>query len=976
VHRIPTLSAAVLALLLLVPAAGLAQSGSSIAGVVKDATGGVMAGVTVEAASPSLIEKVRSAVTDTAGQYKIVNLVPGTYTVTFTLTGFNTIKREGIELTAAFTANVNADLKVGALEETITVSGTAPTVDVQNVTQQSVITRDILNAIPAGMKSTGQIGVLIPGVTSTSQDVGGTQFSAVGLAIHGSRLNEQAALYDGMPFNNGQGRGGQFVAITTNDATVQEMAIETAGLNAEAEASGVKINLVPRDGGNTFKGLFITSFTNHSLQSDNLSSGLKDRGLTSSATVHEAWDVDPAVGGPLMKDKLWFWASVRAQKTEQTLAGIYFNLTPFGHAYTPDLTRPALNSEKNQNASLRLTWQLTPKNKINIQQQNAAQQRPYYGYSLGQLTNAPEAVWASRSMPMYQSQITWNSPRTSKLLFDGGALFNNKDFPTFPQPDNAPGQIPYTDSGTGFTWGNYPNVWGHNASHNFNWRFAASYVTGSHAFKAGISFMHLWAWTSQDVVNNGMVLGLLNGAPRQVTIFATPFSFYELMNQDWGLFAQDQWTLKHVTINAGVRFDALNDMVPAQTLGPGPQVPTRNISFDEVTGVPAWRNTTPRLGVAWDVFGSGKTAVKVAIGKYLEAPNPPTFTRTANPAGGLVQSATRTWSDTNGDFIPQANELGPINPPNFGSTVVSTRYDPSALSNRIYNWELSAQVQQEVAPRVSVNLGYFRRWYGNLRVTDNLNIGPTDYSPYSVTAPADPRLPNGGGYVISGLYDPNFLAATNNIITLSNNYGSASEVYNGVDFTVNARLPGGVVLSGGPSVGRTESNYCFTIDSPQGSGLPPNGGTSAAGLLYCDVKPPFQPNVKVLGVYPLPWQGIQFAATFQSLPGPQITAARTFTNAEIRPTLGRNLATGAAGTATVQMIAPGTMYDERLYQLDLRASKIFRFGHHRLQANVDMYNAGNASSILGVNTTFGTNWLRPTSILQGRLVKLGGQWDF
>ena len=167
-----------------------------------------MPGVTVEASSPALIEKVRTAVTDAEGQYKIVNVVPGTYTVTFTLTGFNTVRREGIELTASFTANVNADLKVGSLQETITVSGQAPTVDVQNVTQQSVITRDVLNAIPAGMKSTGQIGVLIPGVTSTSQDVGGTQFSAVGLAIHGSRLNEQAALYDGMPFNNGQGRGG------------------------------------------------------------------------------------------------------------------------------------------------------------------------------------------------------------------------------------------------------------------------------------------------------------------------------------------------------------------------------------------------------------------------------------------------------------------------------------------------------------------------------------------------------------------------------------------------------------------------------------------------------------------------------------------------------------------------------------------------------------------------------------------------
>ncbi len=971
-------SALVMAVSLFMASSASAQSGSSIAGLVKDATGAVMPGVTVEASSPALIEKVRSAVTDAAGQYKIVNLVPGTYTVTFTLTGFNTVKREGIELTAAFTANVNADLKVGSLEETITVSGQAPTVDVQNVTQQSVITRDILNAIPASMKSTGQIGVLIPGVTATSQDVGGTQFSAVGLAIHGSRLNEQAALYDGMPFNNGQGRGGQFVAITTNDATVQEMAIETAGLSAEAEASGVKINLVPRDGGNTFKGLVIGSFTNHSLQSGNLSSGLAARGLTSSATVNQAWDIDPAVGGPLMKDTLWFWASVRGQKTEQTLAGIYFNQTPTGHAYTPDLSRPALSSEKNENVSVRLTWQVSPKNKINLQQQNAGQQRPYYGYSLGQLTSAPEAVYASHSVPMYQSQATWNSPRTSKLLFEGGVLFNNKDFPTFPQPDNAPGQIAYQDSGTGFTWGNYPSFYGHNASHNFNWRFATSYVTGSHAVKVGVSFMHLWAWTSEDVVNNGVVYGLLNGAPRQITIWATPFSFYELLNQNWGTFAQDQWTLRRMTINAGIRYDYLNDVVPAQTLGPGPQVPNRNISFDEVTGVPAWSNVTPRLGVAYDVFGNGKTAVKFAVGKYLEAPNPPSFTRIANPAGGLVQNATRTWSDANGDFVPQANELGPINPPNFGSTVVSTRYDPSVLSSRIYNWEISAQVQHEVVSRVSVNAGYFRRWYGNLRVQDNLNIQPSDYSPYAVTAPVDARLPGGGGYAVAGLYDPNFLAATNNVITLSQNYGGATEVYNGVDVTVNARLPKGIVVSGGPSVGRTETNYCFTIDSPQGTGLPPSqGGTSQAGLLYCDVKPPFQPNVKILGVYPLPWGGVQFAATFQSLPGPQITAARTYTNAEIRPSLGRNLATGAAGTATVQLVAPGTMYDERLYQLDLRASKIFKIaGRHRLQANIDVYNAGNASSILSINTTYGANWLRPTSILQGRLVKFGGQWDF
>jgi hypothetical protein len=967
----------VLAILLLLPTLGFAQSGSSIAGVVKDATGAVMPGVTVEAASPSLIERVRTVVTDAAGQYKIINLVPGTYSVTFTLTGFNTVKREGIELTSAFTAAVNADLRVGSLAESITVTGDSPTVDIQNVTQQKVMTRDVLNAIPAGMKSTGQIGVLIPGVTSTSQDVGGTAFSAVGLAIHGSRLNEQAALYDGMNFNNGQGRGGQFIAIVTNDATVQEMAIETAGLSAEAEASGVKINLVPRDGGNTFKGLILANYSDHNLQANNLSDGLIARGLTSSTTVKRSYDIDPAFGGPLMKDKLWFWGSVRAQAAEQTVAGIYYNLTPTGHAYTPDLSRPADSLERNQNESLRLTWQVNAKNKLNVQHQNASQQRPFYGYSLGQLTSAPEAIYYSKSAPMYQSQATWNSPVTSKLLLEGGVLYNNKDYPTQPQPTNAPDQVAYSDSGTGFNWGNYTSFYGHNASHNFNTRFAASYVTGSNAFKAGISFMHLWAWTSEDVVNNGVVLGLLNGVPRQVTVWATPFSFYEILNQNWGAFVQDQWTRKRVTINAGLRFDYLNDVVPAQTLGPGPQVPTRNISFDEVTGVPAWKNVTPRLGVAYDVFGTGKTALKFSIGKYLEAPNPPTFTRIANPAGGLVQNATRTWTD-NGDFIPQANELGPINPTNFGSTVVSSQYDPAVLTSRIYNWEVGAQVQHEIVSRVSLNAGYFRRWFGNLRVTDNTSIAPTDYSPYNVTAPVDARLPGGGNYVVSGLYDANRLVSQNNVIGLASNYGTASEIYNGVDITVNARLARGIVVSGGPSIGRTETNYCFVVDSPQGSGIPPaQGGTSAAGLLYCDTKPPFQPNVKLLGVYPLPWGGVQLAATFQSLPGPMITASRTYTNAEIRPSLGRNLASGAAGTAAVQLIAPGTMYDERLYQLDFRASKIFSLGAgRRLQANLDLYNAGNASSILSINTTYGSNWLRPTGILQGRLLKFGAQFDF
>ena len=179
----------------------------------------------------------------------------------------------------------------------------SPTVDVQNVVQQKVMTRDVLDAIPVGMKSTGQIGVLIPGVTSTSQDVGGSQFSGQGLAIHGSRLNEVASLYDGMQYNVGQGRGGQFVAITTNDGTVQEVAVETGGLSAEAEVGGMRSIWCPGTVATRSKGSSSASYTDHNLQSDNLNDDLKSRGLTSASTVQKVYDFNPAFGGPIVRDR-------------------------------------------------------------------------------------------------------------------------------------------------------------------------------------------------------------------------------------------------------------------------------------------------------------------------------------------------------------------------------------------------------------------------------------------------------------------------------------------------------------------------------------------------------------------------------------------------------------------------------------------------------------------------------------------------
>ena len=987
----------VITALLLVPVLAFAQSGSGIAGVVKDSSGAVLPGVVVEASSPALIEKTRSVVTDGEGQYKVLGLIPGVYTVTFSLPGFNTAKREGVELTASFTATVNADLRVGAIEETVTVTGAASTVDVQNVVQQRVLTRDVINAIPAGTKSVAALGVLIPGVVTQTQDVGGTAFSATAIAIHGSRFNEQQLLYDGVFYNHGAGSGGNFNTIVPNDATVQEVSLEVGGTSAESPNGGLRTNIIPREGGNTFRGSFFTSYTDDGLQATNLSDDLEARGLVSVPEVTRIYDINPAFGGPLLANKLWFYGSWRKQNSQQTVADRYFNSTPTLPLYTPDFDRQAQNNEENGNYSLRLTWQASARNKLSVQGQHGTQKRPYYGYACcSAFTSSPEANFYSESRPMYLVQAGWNSPLTSRLLLESSAGAASKNFATYLQPGMSESQPSWTELNTGIIWGNYQGVYGANGNFQFNTRFVASYVTGSHAAKVGVTYMHSSSHVTQSVVNNATTYqllggsgpnGVVTGAPNRVTVFATPLELNAVMRANMGIFAQDQWTIDRLTLNLGVRFDYFNAYVPAQTIGPGPNVPTRNVSFAQVDDVPNWKNTSPRLGAVYDLFGNGRTALKVTLGRYMEAPNLTTITRVMDPAAAIVNSATRPWTDTNRDFAPQPEELGPVSNVNFGNTVITQTYADDVRKTRGYNWEGSASIQHEVVRNVAVNVAYFRRWFGNLTVTQNTRVSNADFSPYCITVPTDSRLPEGGGNQLCGLFDVSRekFGQSFSLIQLADHYGDQEDVFDGVDLTVSARLGGGIVTQGGFSIGRERTNNCYAradlslVSFNTGANF--TAGTPRLDE-YCDVRPPFMPNVKALIVYPLPWWGLQTSATYQGLPGPQILANATIRNADIAPSLGRNLSscplTGTCNTTvSVGLVPPGTDYGERLNQVDFRVAKTFDFGGgRRMQGIVDVYNLFNGAAVITHNNTYGTAWLRPTQILQARLLKFGFQFEF
>ena len=300
-----------------------------------------------------------------------------------------------------------------------------------------------------------------------------------------------------------------------------------------------------------------------------------------------------------------------------------------------------------------------------------------------------------------------------------------------------------------------------------------SYVPGGHSFKFG--FYNVTAQRTSNVGDNvaHLTYQFLNGTPNQLTQRATPLYRAERQRMDLGVFAQDKWTLERLTLSYGVRFDHFSSYFPEQTLAPGLLVPTRNLTFPKAE-MASWYDVVPRVGSAYDLFGDGKTALRVSINKYVSAQGlQGTYGDTANPVNRLANIVTRSWIDGNGNFVPDCdltNVLaqdqragggdlcGTVSDTNFGRSTLSLNYDPEVLNGwgkRPYQWEFSASVQREVGRGVSVDVGYFRRWYGNFGVTDNLNLGPSDYSQFSVSAPADPRLPDGGGYTVAGFYNLN-----------------------------------------------------------------------------------------------------------------------------------------------------------------------------------------------------------------------------
>ena len=970
-------SVLVIALLVAAPAAAYAQA-ASIVGVVKDASGAVLPGVTVEASSPALIEKVRSVVTDGTGQYRIEALRAGTYDVTFTLPGFSTVKREGIELGGTFVASINADLRVGSLEETITVTGETPVVDVQSTVRQRVMDKEILDTIPSG-RTQYNLGVLVPGVTlAGGQDVGGSggQTAFPSLQVHGSKSADSAETMAGMSISVLS--TGTHQPVRVNPAASQEVVLDTASGDAEYQVGGVRIHRIPREGSNTWNGTFFGSFANGNLQSNNLTEDLRARGLRTPDSIKANWEINPGIGGPIKQDKLWFYFAARQMTSDMYAAGLFHdkNLNnPNAWTYDPDLANPAASEREQKDAQINLTWQASARNKLNIVWQEAVMcWCPQEARLTSTLEAEPERSYPKRRI----TQVRWTNPYTNRLLFDvsGGVVWGISN--DFPRPYLNRGMIGVVEQSNGMSY-RAPTAASRGRPEQVeNFRSAVSYITGAHSVKVGLTHRS-GRQREYRFTNAPLTYRFNNGVPNQLTQWALPIEVKGQIDHEIGAFAQDRWTARGLTVTAGIRYDYFGNSYPEQPIGPALYAPNRNFTIPEMKGV-TYNDITPRFGASYDLFGDGKTALKVSLNKYLVGLGVGGFTSTAtaNQADNLVVSATRAWTDADRDFVadcdlisPLANgECGVLSDRNFGASRPGTTYDPELMNGwgkRQYNWEFSAGLQRELMPRVAAEIGYYRRAYGNFIVTDNRTISAEDHEKFSVTAPRDQRLPDGGGQVVSGLFDlrpTRFGLAADNFVTHSSNYGDQTEYWHGVDFTINARPRQGLLLQGGTSTGRTVTDNCEIV-----ARLPEVSPTNP----FCHVGTNWLTQVKLLSSYTIPRVDVLVSGTFQSLPGPEILANYVAPNAVVAPSLGRNLSGGT--NVTVSIVEPGTLYGDRANQLDIRVAKILRFGGTRANVGFDVYNAFNSSAVLLQNNSFGA-WQQPTSILLARFVKFNVQLDF
>jgi hypothetical protein len=758
-------------------------------------------------------------------------------------------------------------------------------------------------------------------------------------------------------------------------------------------------------------------------QGDNLDEELRSFGIVNLPALIKSWDTNFALGGPMLRDRLWFFGNLRSFGNYTARAGLGWNANA-GQAdvwdYKSDLTKSVRDANSKNTAAIRLTSQITPRNKLGFyydyQKQctgsafsadgEQCRQRGDDWTGLGSLggfgSASPESgnVWDDREKIV---QANWTSPLTSRLLFEAGVSSFNSRWGGQEPAGALTNFIPVTELSTAinprtgepyvptaaFVYHGFAPSTTNDQQHNV-WRASATYVTGSHSMKVGYQAAYQVIHFEQTSGDDNLTYTFLNGNPISLQQRMTPF-LQSNRTVYHAFYAQDQWTVKRLTLQGGLRYERASSFGPGDgenAILPNRFLPT-GLDFPRTTGVKGLHDISPRFGAAFDVFGTGRTSLKMNWSHYLQSASNDGIYTSSNPAFSFQYNTTRTWLDNNGNKVPDCdlNNLGlqsgvdlcgAVANANFGNVFSPTTIDPALLSGwgtRPYDWQIGVSLQQQILPRVSVELSYNRRAWGNFLVTDNRALGRDDFEQVTITAPTSSKLPGGGGHQVPfWVQTPDRFGQADNFQTFSDNYGDRTDYWHGVDFTINARMANGLTFQGGTNTGRGVRDQCEIL-----AALPENQN---GRIDSCAVTEKWLTTARGLVSYTIPKVDVLVSAVLRSNPntapagdpastGGSLGATYTVPNATIISALGRPLP-GNAQTRNVNLLLPNELYGPRLNSMDARFAKIVRIGGTRATVGMDLYNLLNANTGTGFNTGFGADgatYLRPTGILNPRFAR-------
>lgn len=891
-------------------------------------------------------------------------------------------------------------MSVGALEESVTVSGASPVVDVNTNTKTQVLTREVLDAVPPA-RTIQSLGQLVVGVNLSSPDVGGSRaMQQTYFTVHGVGNSGTMVMVDGLITNGTMGDGS--VQAYHNEAMIQEAVYQTAGGSAETITGGLNMNLVPKDGGNRFAGSAKVSKSPADWQGDNLTDHLKTLGVTGVDRIANFYEYNVEQGGPIIHDRLWFYGAFRHARYDKPIANTFVTPStmsyPDGYVFcanNPGECAQGISDEKMDNPIARLTWQVSPRNKLAAYNDRAMRLR---GHAMGPLTDRETASLAWHTPTFATGSVKWTSTVTPRLLLESGFSFNRERYDTLYQPGiyqerGTPGwyeKVSKRDNSLGYTWnaagqqlGNYPD--------RYNVAASTSYVTGSHSVKVGFQDS-FGPYRRYNTANGDLYQIYSNLRPIQVTVLNTPVDVEEFLDANLGIYAQDSWRLDKLTLNFGVRYDYVKQRIVGQDAEIGRFA--SSVPYDDIV-MPVWKNWSPRTSAIYDVFGNGKTAFRAGFNRFMTAATVG-YAQLYNPTASTSRSLT--WNDVDGDDIAEGErgcDFGAtgvagceINfnqlPSNFGVRSLST-FDPNL--ERPYQLAYNVGVSHELIPGVALTAEWFHSQFKNMMTRSNMAVSASDYTPVTVINPLT------GQPVTAYSLDASKASAVQNV---DRNDPDLKRSYDGFELNFNARLARGLQLFGGSSTERTIANSCSAAEHD------PNL------LAYCDQSKngvPFQTTFKLAGTYPLPWYGITVSGSYQALAGNplgsealpygtfgadtgfdqpngqstylQVTPSTRYTAATCKTsncTIGALIIPGlAVSSLEVPLVAPETEHTPRLNQVDFSASKSFQARGITIAPKLDVFNALNSDDYTGSSSMLygAATYLRPSGLIQGRIIRIG-----